>query len=145
MFTTELELVEIDNRPNFWRLDAPLSWVDPSVADVNMQHIIVPPDFITDLASIPAALRGLLDVNGRSRRPAALHDWLYAAQICSRAVADETLRRALIAEGESSATARVYWLGVRLGGGSAWDGHKQTGLASCFYTPDSYRSWLKAA
>lgn len=108
MFTTALELR--DHRPNEWVLLAQLRWREGD------KEIIVPPGFITDLASIPRPLRGALNVNGRSRKAAVLHDWGYCMQWASRKEMDELFRRALIAEGMHPAVARSYWLGVRAGG-----------------------------
>jgi hypothetical protein len=136
MFSTELEIESLDERPDYWTLTAPLEWRDGNCT------ITVPAGFVTDLASIPAALRSVLDVNGRSRRAAVLHDWLYASQLTTRAVADDILRVALVADGMSSAGARVYWLGVRAGGACAWSEHQKKGLFSCFTSVAAYRAWL---
>ena len=38
--------------------------------------IVVPAGFVTDLASIPRPLQGLVPVNGRHRSPAVVHDFL---------------------------------------------------------------------
>jgi hypothetical protein len=114
MFVTELCVVARPE-PGEWALTQPLIWQTPNL------RIVVPINFITDLASIPAALRGVLNVEGLSRRPAVAHDFLYCAQTVSREDADEFLRTALIAEGESPFTAKLYWMGVRAGGGSHWD------------------------
>lgn len=145
MFATDLDVVEVVSRPDFWRVRSPLIWLLATATVAALRCVTVPVDFLTDLASIPALLRGVMDVNGRSRRPAVLHDFLYAAQICTRAQADEILRLACIADGEPAAVARVYWLGVRLGGWRAWNDHKRKGMSSCFFSQDAYRAWLKAA
>lgn len=113
MFVSELQLTAL-LEPDEWALATPLIWQERG------QRIEVPVGFVTDLASIPAALRGVLSVTGRSRKPAVLHDYAYCAQVLSRADCDELLRRALIAEGMTAATARLYWAGVRAGGGSHW-------------------------
>jgi hypothetical protein len=141
MFKTELDLRGLDGRPDLWALLAPLVWLLAGVATT------VPAGFVTDLASIPAALRWALDVNGRSRRAAVLHDWLYALGLCTRAEADETLRLALIAEGESPAAARVYWLGVRTGGWVAWNAHRRAGgvTVASFLSPAAFNAWKAAA
>lgn len=89
------------------------------------RKIEVPAGFVTDLASIPAPLRGLLNVNGKSRRAAVLHDWLYCSQPCTRKEADAILKAALRTEGVQVA-AWVYWAGVRLGGWRYW--RKRDGL-----------------
>lgn len=113
MFTTALDLR--DYLPGEWVLLAPMTWREGD------EEIVVPRGFITDLASIPRALRGVLNVNGRSRKAAVLHDWGYCKQWASRAVIDALFRRALIAEGMHPLVARSYWLGVRAGGWIHWN------------------------
>lgn len=141
MFKSELNLEEIDDRPDFWEVISPLIWSDGPPGTCS--EATVPSGFRTDLASIPVALRSLLDRNGLSRRPAVLHDWLYALQPCARAEADATLRAALIADGETPFRAWVYYAGVRIGGAGPWTQHKLSGLASCFCSFAAYRNWLK--
>lgn len=113
MFVSDLRL-EALFEPGEWALTAPLIWQEKGL------RIQVPAGFVTDLASIPATLRGVLSITGISRRGAVLHDYAYCAQKMSRPDADDLLRRALLADGMRSATARLYWLGVRAGGGSHW-------------------------
>ena len=123
MFTGPLRL-EVAG-PDLWMVvDEPLVWVDGDT------RVSVPVGFVTDLASIPRALRGLLDINGRSRRPAMAHDWMYTSQPFPREQCDEIFRKALIAEGESEEAAWIYWEGVRIGGASHWD-RKSTAQADC--------------
>lgn len=76
--------------------------------------ITVPKDFLTNLASVPRMLRPILNRNGKSRRPAVLHDWLYTNQVCvSRKEADKLFYEALRSEGMNWAGAQVYYRGVR--------------------------------
>lgn len=114
MFTNEPDLLILP-QPDLWALRAPLRWAAPDLT------LTIPAGFVTDLASIPHLLRNLLDVDGRSRCPAILHDWLYTCQRTTRAFADQQLRKALVAYGETQATAAVYWAGVRIGGWRPWD------------------------
>jgi hypothetical protein len=111
MFTTPLDLRA--HRPNEWVLLNPLVWEGPPF------RIVVPARFITDLASVPKIMRGLLNVNGPSRRAGVLHDWLYCLQPCTRAEADAVLKAALRAEGMGWA-ANLYYAGVRVGGWRYW-------------------------
>jgi hypothetical protein len=85
-------------------------------------RLSVPAGFITDLASIPRFLQWLphLHPNGRCRRSAVLHDWLYARKFQTRDGADLIFREALQAEGLSKRTATVYYWAVRLFGGRTW-------------------------
>jgi hypothetical protein len=112
MFTTPLDLRA--HTPGRWYFLAPLVWVRDD------ERIEVPTNFITDLASIPRLLRWLFDRNGRSRRAAALHDWLYAMQTTTRWHADWLFLEALAEEGMRRIPRTLYWLGVVVGGWWAW-------------------------
>lgn len=81
----------------------------------------VPQYFITDLASIPRLARPAIDRNGRSRRPAVLHDWLYCLHESTRSQADELFLEALEAEGVGWFTRRTMWLAVRAWGWRYWN------------------------
>lgn len=115
MFLSSL-LVEADRRPGYWIVRAPLIWSDGFFG-----RLVVAEGFLTDLASVPAALCAFSGLNptGLSRRPAVVHDWLYndVASKRTRAFADEFLRRSLIAEGMSVTLAGTYYEAVRLFGG----------------------------
>jgi hypothetical protein len=118
MFKNPLDLRA--TAPDRWVLLSPLTWDDG-------MPLTVPTGFVTDLASVPRMLRGMLDVAGRSRRAAVLHDWLYTTQTLSRAHCDAIFRNALTAEGVSIAGRWIYWAGVRVGGWLAW-GSKATSI-----------------
>lgn len=111
MFKTALDLRA--DAPGRWVLLSPLVWEDDAKVEV-------PTGFVTDLASVPRPFRNILDINGRSRRAAVLHDFLYTEQKRSRAECDSIFRKALIAEGVSAAARWLYWSGVRVGGWVAW-------------------------
>lgn len=138
MFQSELVLEAMEDKPDFWVVKMPLIWNDIGAP---WGDITVPVGFTTDMASVPQVLRNIFDVDGKSRAPAVLHDWLYACQKTDKAFADETLRLALIASGEKPWIARTYWLGVHLGGASAWGGHTKNGLKVCFESDLSYYAW----
>lgn len=121
MFLTELELIA-EPRPDLWRFGAPLVWCDPVFG-----RLEAPVGFLTDLASIPRLFRNLplLDPDGASRRPAALHDWLYGStpgRRFGKPFADAFLEAALKAEGIHPAGAWVYWAAVHYFGASSWNG-----------------------
>lgn len=139
MFRSELNLIALDGRPDLWRYGAPL------VCDVGTEVITVPKGFITDMASIPHALDWVpnLDRDGLSRRPAALHDWLYGGdRTRGKDYADSTLREALLAEGMSAVGAYEYWFAVSKFGRSAWDGDNIVLRQEHFYTPDDFKTYL---
>lgn len=109
MFRTPLR-VQASNVAGYWFLTDPLVWDD------GITRIEVPRFFVTDLASIPAPMRGILDTNGRSRRAAVLHDHAYAVGAMTRKEADQLFLRALMAEGVISIGRGLYYLGVRAAG-----------------------------
>ncbi|MDR5729694.1 MAG: DUF1353 domain-containing protein [Terriglobia bacterium] len=136
MFKSDLFLVALT--PDLWYIAAPLVWVG------SRDTITVPAGFITDMASIPRAFRNLplTDVNGVSRKPACVHDWIYAGERwMGKAIADDTLEEALLSEGMSKAGAACYYYAVKWFGQHAWnsDGRKLEG--SDFKTPQLYQAW----
>lgn len=121
MFLSDLVLIE-DPRPDLWRLGSALIWEDKVFG-----RLEVPVGFVTDLASIPRAFRNLpfLDPNGVSRRPAALHDWLYGSapgRRLGKPFADQFLYAALRSEGAGPKTAWAFWAAVHYFGASSWNG-----------------------
>lgn len=147
MFKTDLILAELPQK-DLWAIGAPL------VFSGSQGTITVPTGFVTDLASIPHIIDWIpfLDRTGASRRPGALHDWLYAGMRSKgKDWCDNLLREALMAEGLSALEASVYYKAVHLFGGSAWefDGKRHpfavnpANLESCdFITEDDWRAWL---
>ena len=121
MFTTPLR-IEAQDTPGEWKLIYPLVWAIDGDG-YRMPDIEVPAGFVTDLASVPKLLRGLLDPTDPSRRPAVLHDWLYCSQNkhdYTRQQADALFRVALRADGSSAVAAFIYHAGVRAGGWRYW-------------------------
>lgn len=102
----------------------------------------IPRGFITDLASIPRLLRWMFSINGLSREPAVLHDFLYSMQPVTRAQADALFLEALTACGVGIVQRNALYYGVRAGGWVAWNKHKKNGVAENF-VPESY--WAEAA
>lgn len=141
MFTNTLILETY--KPDLWIIDAPLTWVDPTFGTLE-----VPLGFITDLASIPRALRGLpdFDPNGVSRRPAAMHDWLYAWRKPGKDFADSFLRAALLAEGASDLDACAFYDAVHFFGSQAWGADARVlddvGLEGSFDTAEHFQAWM---
>lgn len=123
MFRNE-PLVQIPKgRPGTWivRGDG-LLW---ATRDDLVDAIVVPPGFVTDLASVPRRLRDLeaFDVNGLSRCPAILHDWLYATGMGGKAFADELFHSALLAEGVGRLNAWAFYKSVHWFGGCPYRNH----------------------
>lgn len=129
MFTTPLDLREYAHGE--WAVLEELEWAGDG------EHIVVPRGFITDLASIPKPLRAVLDVNGPSRAPAVLHDWLYCSHIVSRDRADDLLRIALETRGVGVIERNAFWSGVRAFGWLYWNKRKK-GLGPSDFAPNSF-------
>lgn len=137
MFTSSL-ILEAAPEPDHWITRAPLVWVDAKYG-----RIEVPVGFRTDLASIPRALRNLpaLDPNGKSRRPAVVHDWLYAWQALGKDRSDEFFREALIVEGVVHVDAETLYLAVHLCGDEAWKSDGTATLESFFESRAAFVTW----
>lgn len=136
MFTSALNLTEAP-QPDFWAVASPLVWTGEGLP------ITVPKGFLTDLASIPRVLRNLpmLDPDGCSRSPAVLHDWLYRTHQYTRQQSDAILRQALIERGANKVDAWSFYLGVRLGGASAYNAHPNGPCVADFDTTANYLEW----
>lgn len=137
MFSTPL-ILEAAPDPDFWILRGPLVWCDPIFG-----RIVAPVGFRTDLASIPRTLRNLpdFDPNGRSRRAAVMHDWLYSWQGLGKDRSDDFLRAAMVAEGCSAATAEAFHDAVKWFGHYAWTDDAARGLKNTFVDVATYTAW----
>lgn len=99
-----------------WVLTEPLVY---RVGD-SQDSVIVPKGFVTDFASIPPRLQGLISALGPYMLPAVVHDYLYWEQGCTRAQAD---RLFLIAMQEMRVPFERRWSmyeAVNGFGGGAW-------------------------
>lgn len=105
-------------------------------------NYIVPKGFITNFASVPKVVQLLpgFDVNGDSRMPATLHDWLYASHLELRSVCDDLLREALISVGVPRLLADQFYMGVRVGGESFYNARANGIIKQFDFVPDSYWS-----
>ena len=94
----------------------------------HLWRVTLQPGFAFDGASVP---RILWPVSGSPYDPprvaaAAIHDWLYRAQICSRAEADEAYLLILMQSGISPARAFAEYAALRLFGRPAWAAHESS-------------------
>lgn len=139
MFLSPLVLEADDSAPDFWTVRAPLVWCDSKYG-----RISVPTGFRTDLASIPRAFRNLpaFDPDGRSRRPAVVHDWLYAWQAFPKDTCDTFLRDSMLGEGCDHVDAESFYEAVHLFGNAAWASDGARGLPAAFESPVAYQAWL---
>lgn len=105
--------------PDLWTLELPLLWEDGA------EIIVVPPGFITDLASIPRLAQPLIPVNDRHRAAAILHDYLYVIQDRTRAEADALFARAMATSGVGWLRRALMHAAVRVGGWAQWNDYAQ--------------------
>lgn len=87
--------------------------------------IIVPKDFVTDLASIPQFLWSVISPLGPYDAGAVLHDWLYQVGKVNRGQADGVFREAMKVCNVNEAQEMILYRGVRLGGWLAWRRYRQ--------------------
>lgn len=103
-----------------WRIAELVSY------DNGVVSVTVPKGFVTDLASIPKALRWFVSNDDyRVIRPAIIHDWLYLKHrvdggSISRAQADLLFYEMLRVEGMGVIKAKLMYAAVRIGGWAAW-------------------------
>lgn len=98
----------------------------PTWSRAAVEHV-VPAGFVTDLASVPSVLWGVIASYGRQTLPAVLHDTLYAAARSQRATrarrlrreADTLFRATLRATGAGPVRQWLMWAGVRTFGSPA--------------------------
>jgi len=96
----------------------------PPYADSSI--ILIPPGFCMDGASIP---RAVWSITGHPfddyLYEAAIHDWLYATQFCSRDDADKLFLESMIMHKPvNKVTRHIMYRAVRLGGGAIWANKK---------------------
>ena len=91
----------------------------------NNDLVIVPKDFITDLASTPRILWTIYPRDGKYRYAVVIHDFLYHYQTRSRKEADFILWEALKEIGINAFHRNMFYNGVRLGGWLPWNKRKK--------------------
>jgi len=112
---SELTITALPN-PNMWVLaeDFYYRGVDHQGVPIT---VCVEAGTTTDLGSIPMGLRNLANRNGRSRKPAVIHDFLYSEKWRTRKDCDLMFYHLLLENGMGK--FRAYWMfymGVRAGG-----------------------------
>lgn len=114
MFLNELVLERYGS--DKWRVHKPLEFTDHTYYFGRLYR--VPEGFVTDLASFPRWLWWIpgFNPNGRSRRPAVLHDWLYTACNTTRHEADRIFKEALMQDRTKPWLANLFYTAVRLFG-----------------------------
>ena len=93
----------------------------PNPGQEQYRPVDVPKGFVTDFASIPRIFWTILPPDDRYTYAAVLHDYLYWTQTTSRADADLVFKFAMEDHKVNAITIEAIYLGVRAGGGGAWD------------------------
>lgn len=112
--------------------------------------VVIPKEFITDLASVPRLPIAWLVAGGRGNRAAVLHDFAYQFSVLlyvkgealeevpkNRRAADGIFREALKADpwgGTNMATRFIMWAAVRLLGAFAYRGKKRARALNPIWT-----------
>src|SRR3954469_23377943 len=109
-------VVQPFNNGNDWVVVKPFTYTIGQTT----YRITVPAGFVTDFASIPAAMRGFLSPTGQEGRAAIIHDYLYWNQPCTREQADWILRLGMIESRVSLVTRQAVYWAVRAMGDTAW-------------------------
>lgn len=142
MFIGELKFEPVPGEVGEFELLSTWTWVDEEFGRVD-----IPPGFITDFASTPQLMRmfKVFDpLSSGSIFGALPHDWLYCLQDRDRSVCDDILRKALIDSGMQPYAARMYWMGVRMGGWVPWRKRLKKGggpQPEDFANPEVYEKW----
>lgn len=114
MFDSELSIRTVTSTT--WELTAPMAWVG-----TKGDTFVVPEGFVTDFATVPRFLRGIIDDTGPYTPAAVLHDYVLAFLInhpdpllrISSRDADGIFRRVMHDLGTPWAIRWPMWAGVR--------------------------------
>lgn len=120
-FLTELDAELKPNSDNIWMLKAALIYESDLVG-----VIVVPKYFETDFASVPRVPIAYMAFGDRAHREAILHDFLYCKDsepLVTYSQANAVFYEAMKLRGKGWFTRHMMWLGVVLGGWTAF--HKR--------------------
>lgn len=138
-FAGKLVLVLLDNRDgpairngrSLWAVQRPLEYRTGDGDEL----IVVPPGFVTDLASVPRFVWSFYPPDGPWAKAAIIHDFLYFSRGTgvwhdevgitrerpySRKEADDILKEAMADRKVGRWEQFVIWASVRLGGAGGW-------------------------
>jgi hypothetical protein len=101
---------------------------EPLIAKLEGKTLAVPAEFETDLDSVPRLPLAYWLMKGRAFKSAILHDYLYYVGY-PREFADDVMFGAMVHEGVHPATRQAIYAGVRAGGWSAYNAHRERDAA----------------
>lgn len=117
-------LPDIICRSHYREQQKPHRWVLEQDVTIKLStdiEITIPQGFVTDFASVPRLLWGVIIPVGRHNLAVLIHDWLYDNKHISRSFADKEMLYWLKKTGCSSLKSYAMYLAVRLGGRSWWE------------------------
>lgn len=133
--TAKLEQIGWEHGRPLWLTLAPLRYRSETLG----RTLVVPAEFITDLASVPRWALVWWVAGGRGMRSSILHDFPYqfgyfldaagARIVIERATVDAEFYASLLADPMSGAgvvIAQMMYRAVRLGGRGHWDNDERT-------------------
>lgn len=113
-FRTELH-TKITYGRNRWELTLPLVY-----ETVSGETIVVPPGFVTDLASIPWLARTIVPHNRGERSPSVVHDFLFVIQDRELHDANTIMYEAMREEGVGLYARAMIRTGLMIGSWVPW-------------------------
>lgn len=132
-FVGELDLhLRADGRT--WSLLAPFEFYASRIG-----VIIVPRDFVTDLASIPRLFWNILPPFGKYQEAAVIHDWCYRNHLFTRSRCDRILLLGMKLCCVPRWQRVVIFLAVRALGWIAWRDEKRRLFRPHISTTEHYR------
>ena len=113
-------IVKVTDQDGIFELVEPLIYYSELLG----REIIVPPKELTDFASIPRLFQNIIQVNGRHRKPAVVHDHLCehkALYGINQGMADKVFREAMrVVDVEFVESSVMYQLVRRYQKTKAW-------------------------
>jgi len=113
----KLRLEYEDN--NLWKVIEKYEWHSKRLD----RWLVIPPGFLTDLASIPRLFLPIVD-DDELAEAGTIHDHLYRQPTLYRGVTRRQMDRVMVdkmkEDGVSWWKRRLVYVGLRLGGGKAW-------------------------
>ena len=114
-FLNEL-LIKPTSKDGEWVLLEPLRYQ----SKIYKGTIEIPAGFVTDFASVPRVPVAYTLFGDRAHRESVIHDFLYTRHLVGKAKADRIFLEAMKVRKKSVFVRWAMYLGVMLGGGSAY-------------------------
>ena len=116
---------------NILKIDAPVVVQHPTnpdnwilAQDFHYGGHVIPRGFVTDFASIPRLLQGLIKPTDLGDTGPVVHDWKYRKGIGKRSAVDAEFLRNMKKDGIPWWKRQAAYAGVRIGGWASWNSGK---------------------